>query len=276
MKYSRFEALVLAVGLAAVAGSMFFGFGGTFIAEEVIAQLLLLGVLFGAVHWGRPGGFIAALIASGGYIVLRIPLVIGERGLTAEITSLVVIRVVTYGLIGIVGGELASRIKYVFARLESNSGVDEWTGIFNQRLIVRAIETACGQHARYDTPCSVVIITLSPHLTSDLRASKQRAIIRGVANHLRADIRLVDEAGRLDDGRFLIVLPHTGQAGGLVVAERLRKGVCDALGAKQDSVDVRTLSTPEDADELNALRDALAVDTLEIDSRARAAQESRS
>lgn len=258
MSYSRFEALVLSVGVAAIIGSLFFGYGGTVIAEEIVAQLLLLGVLFGAVHWGRTGGFITALAASAIYIVLRIPLVIGEEGLTSDIVALLLIRVVTYGLIGIVGGELSSRIKYIFAKLENNSSIDDWTQIFNQRFIARSLESAYGQATRYDTPCSVVTVGLSAHLTSDLRVSKQRALFRGVANYLRGDIRLVDEVGRLDDGQFIVVLPQTGKSGALVVTERLYKGVCDALGAKPESVTVTTLSMPEDADEFVALKNTLS------------------
>ena len=44
-----------------------------------------------------------------------------------------------------------------------------------------------------------------PELFKDLRTSKQRSIVRGVANHIRNDIRLVDEAGRLEDGQFIVI-----------------------------------------------------------------------
>ena len=76
MKYSRFETLVLAVGVAAVIGSLFFSMGAAPILEEIIAQFLLLGVLVGAVHWGRKGGFLAATVASLICIVMRLALVV--------------------------------------------------------------------------------------------------------------------------------------------------------------------------------------------------------
>lgn len=268
MKYSRFEALVLVVGGLSVLGSLFFSLGGQVVAEEIVAQLLLLAVLFSAVHWGRSGGFIAALAASGIYFVMRVPLVLAEGGLTLELVSLLAVRILTYGLIGIVGGELCTRIKYIFARLEGSASIDESSHIYNQRFIVRTLETAGGQFARYDTPYSVVVIELSRQIMGDLRVSKQHAMIRGVASYIRGDVRLVDEAGRLDDGRFLVVLPHTTKSGGSVVGDRLHRGVCDTLGALDDSVSVTVLGTPEDASQLVELRVSLAPQAAPDDAAA--------
>ncbi|MDZ4063164.1 MAG: hypothetical protein U1E22_00690, partial [Coriobacteriia bacterium] len=90
-----------------------------------------------------------------------------------------------------------------------------------------------------------------------LRVSKQRSLVRGVASHIRGDMRLVDEAGRLEDGTFVAVLPHTPKAGGMIVAERLRAGVMSVLGAREESVVATVLSVPEDAQQLDLLRESL-------------------
>lgn len=259
MKYSRFELLVLIVGISAVVGGIVLGMGGEAIAEEVIAQVLLLGVLFAAVHWGRNGGFWAAVAASLAYLGLRVPLLLGD-GITTELVSLILVRVLSYGLIGVVGGELCSRIKYIFAKLENSSSVDDWSQLFNQRIIGRSLETASGQFARYETPFSIVLVELAPSLMGDLRVSKQRTLVRGVADHIRGDVRLVDEAGRLDDGRFLIVLPQTPSDGARVVAERIRRGVCNLLGSKDASITVTALSAPENTAEIGAVRATLGGD----------------
>lgn len=263
MKYTQFEALVSGIGAAAIIGSLALSSQGAPVFEEVIAQLLLVLVLISAVHYGRRGGFIAALIASLIYIVLRIPLVMDSGGLTPDIVVLLLVRVLSYGLVGIAGGELCSRIRYIFASLEDSSSVDEWSQVFNQRFITRAFDSVSGQFSRYQTPYSVVVIGLSDAMFSDLRASKQRSIVRGVATHIRNDIRLVDEAGRLEDGRFLIVLPHTPKDGAQLVGERLHHGICNVLGARDDSVDALVLGAPEDAQELAALRQSL-VESTEI------------
>lgn len=256
MKYSHFEALVLGVGGTAVLGSMALSYE-TLVPEEALAQLLLLGVLAAAVHYGRNAGFVAAIAASIAYVVMRMPLVMSAGGLSVDIVSIVLVRVLTYGLVGIVGGELCSRIRYVFARLEDSDSVDDWSRIFNQRFILRSLDNASGQYARYETPYSVVLIELSGHLMTDIRVARQRSLVRGVADYVRNDIRLVDEAGRLDDGRFMVVLPHTPRTGAEVVAKRLHAGVCDVLGARDESVNVAFLGTPEDTGELERLRESL-------------------
>jgi len=258
MNYSRFEALVVSIGALAITGSLVFASGGQFIIEEAVAQLLMLGVLVGAVHWGRTGGFVAALAASIIYFVMRMPLVFAEGGLTLDIVSLLLVRVLTYGLVGIVGGELCSRVKYIFVRLEGSASIDDWSRIYNQRFIVRALESAGGQFARYETPYSVVVIELSELVLQDLRPSKQRLLIRSVANYIRGDVRLVDEASRLLDGRFLVVLPHTPKTGGIVVAQRLHRGVCTVIGARDESVTTEVLGAPEDATALVDLRESLS------------------
>ena len=257
MRYSRFEAIVLIVGGVAIIGSILFSYQGAPVTEEVFAQLLLLAVLVAAVHWGRKGGFIAASIASIIYIVMRIPLVIEAEGLSTEIITLILVRVVAFGLVGVVGGELCSRIKYIFAKLEDSNSIDDWSQFYNQRFVVRALESAIGQSERYETPFSIVLVRLDPELLKDLRVSKQRSMVRGVANHIRNDIRLVDEAGRLEDGQFIIIMPHTPAEGGKVVVERLGRGVRDTLGAKDESVTTELLSAPEDAGRIQELRQQL-------------------
>lgn len=265
MKYSRFEMLVLVVGTTAVLGSILVGIGdGPLIVEEVVAQMLLLVVLFVAVHWGRTGGFWAAVLASLAYIALRMPLVTAQAAVSAEIVSLLLIRVLSYGLIGVVGGELCSRIKYVFAKLENSSSVDEWSQLFNERMIARSLETADSQFTRYGAPYSILLITLSPALTADLRVAKQRTIVRSVAAHLRAGIRLADEAARLSDGRFLVLLPHTPQEGCAVVAERIQRGIASMLGSKSESIGVVALSATDHADEIGRVRASLAAETADF------------
>ena len=253
MKYSRFELLVIIAGTITIAGNIAFSLRPPIVWEEIAGQLLLLCVLVTAAHWGRNGGFIAALIASLAYILIRIPTVTVDRMLTADVTTLVLVHVLTYGLIGIAGGELFGRMKYIFARLETTSGIDEWSQVYNQRFTARALENVVGQHVRYQTPFSLVTVRISPNLTRDLKISRQRSLIRGLATYLRNDIRIVDETGRLEDGRFLVILPHTPKTGGQVVSERLHAGVCETLGAREDSVSVELHAAPEDLAYIQAL-----------------------
>lgn len=245
MKYSRFEALMLAVGSIVITATVVASLREGPIVEEAIAQSLLLVVLVGAAHWGRNGGFAAAAAASLGYIALRIPLVV-STGLTGDVVSLLLVRLASYGIVGIVGGEVCGRIKYLFARLEESTNVDELTHLFNERFAGRLLANGIGNHVRYEMDLSVVILELSPNLTSELRPSRERSTLHAVAERIRGDVRLVDDVGRLSDGRFMVILPHTKRDGADVVAERLAARVRDLLGARDESVHTEVLATPDD------------------------------
>jgi GGDEF domain-containing protein len=256
VKYSRFEWLALAVGGAAIVGTVLASLHGQPMVEEIVAQVLLLIVLAGAVHWGRGGGFLTAIVAIVAYIGMRAPLIVHD-GLTPDLLTLILVRTAAYGVVGIVGGEVCGRIKYVLARLEGGTNLDEETHLYNQAYIARLLTANLGLHQRYRTPFSIALITLSPALTSELKPSRKRSMLRAVGNHVRNDVRLVDDVGRLSDGTFVLMLPQTPKTGGDVAASRVRASLRDLLGAKDESVVARVLGAPEDLTELNALRDSI-------------------
>lgn len=259
MKYTSFERIVLLVGGASVVATIAVTYGSELFAQEVVAQLLLLGVLFSAVHWGRRGGFVAAITASIAYIAMRIPLLPAETGPSTETIALILTRVLVYGIIGIVGGELATRMKYVLAELETSSSIDRLSGIYNERAFARILAGAQARFERYGETYSVVIMALGPGTGDPARQGRQRAQIRSVANTIRNDIRLVDDAGRLSDGRFAVLLPHTPKTGGDVVRERLEAGVRTAIGRPDVTILAHCLGSAEDgpalADLLSRVRE---------------------
>lgn len=257
MKYSRFEALLIGAGTLTVLGNILFIYPQARVFEEVVAQILLLGVLAGAAHWGRKGGLITAVIASIVYTVMRVPLLTALGGLEADVLRLVGLRVATYGVIGVLGGELCGRLKYVFVRLDRSDSIDDWSGVFNQRHMAGLMDSASAQLDRYGAKFALAVITVDPAVTSGLRPARVRKVIHSIANHIRNDIRLVDEVARLDDGNFLVLLPHTPKPGGEVVADRLRRGIIGVAGSGGDSVSVRVLGGTEDATAIAALRESL-------------------
>lgn len=258
MRYTTFERLVLVFGGGAILATLVVSTSAHQDLAEFLAQLILIGVLVGAVHWGRRGGLVAAVAACLLYFVLRLPLLVRTGGLTPDMMVLLVTRFATYGVIGIFGGELCQRIKYLFARLEDDSRIDDWTRVYNQNHAVRLIDNVIGRNARYGTPFSLVLIHLAPALTEGLRPPKQHALLKAAAGHIRGDVRLVDDVARLDDSRFLVILPSTPREGALVAAERVRVGVRDVLGAKDESVTASVLGADTDAYEIERLRASLA------------------
>jgi GGDEF domain-containing protein len=260
VKYQRFEWLTIGVGGAAVFGSLGVTLlrgapiHGYDVIVEMVAQGLLLVVLVGAVHWGRKGGFFAALASTVAYIGLRTPTIVAAVS-NLEVAQLILVHTITYGIVGILGGEMCSRIKYFFARLENAFNIDEDSRVYNERFLGQVLAGQLAQHRRYGQLFSVGTLTLSPALTTELRPSKIVTLTRTVAAHMRDDVRLVDDVGRLSDGRFLFVYPHTSKEGAIVATERVRIGVRDVLGAKDESVTSTVLSVPEDLEEIQALLD---------------------
>lgn len=265
MKYARFEQLIIGIGALAVVGSLALSIqnGGPRLVD-VAAQLLLLGVLVAAVHWGRRAGMYAAIAASLIYIALYLRVLSRPHDVTVQVLVIIVARVAAYCLVGIVGGELCSRVKYIFARYDESNTIDDWSRVYNQRHASHAIEQARARYTRYGEPFSLVVITLVPEITAEMLPKRQRSLVRAVANFLREDVRMVDEVCRLDDGRFAVLLPHTPRDGGAVVAARLAAGVRRTVGAKPESVRVTCMGAAEDTIALAALNAELLSSDAEV------------
>jgi GGDEF domain-containing protein len=258
VKYSQFEWLVLAVGSVAVIGTVLVGMASAAPPswEEIVGQLLIIPVLFAALHWGRNGGFFAAVAALVAYVIVRVPTAL-QSGVSSDLVYLIVVRGVVYAFIGVVGGEIAGRIKYFFASLEGTSSVDPETRVFNETMVRQIVCTELGKARRYGAHFSIVVFEVAPRLLEELRPVKRRSILRHVANYMRNDVRLVDDLGRIDDGRFVLILPHTPREGATVAADRVRSGVRDMLGAKDESVSAQVLCSEGDEATLEAFIDSL-------------------
>lgn len=107
MKYSRFEMLAFVLGTAAIVGSAFVPATAQVIPAEFAAQLLMIIILAGALHWGRNGGFITALIAIAIYVGMRYEVLVTE-GLSVDVITMIVSRAIAYTVIGLAGAEGAA------------------------------------------------------------------------------------------------------------------------------------------------------------------------
>jgi len=235
MRYTRFEELVLIIGGVTILGSIAVSYtGGPPELAAVTAQLMLFAVLAVAVRYGRRGGLVAAIVASAVYTVIRFDTFML---LEASYSALFVLtaHLIAFGVVGVAVGEMCSQAKYRMASLEGANAVDEWSRVFNQRWAHRALDAARGRYRRYNEPFSIVIVSVAHRVFDGLTPSRQRVVVRGIADHVRADVRVVDEVARLDNGLFVVLLPHTPKSGGEVAANRLMKGTVAALGARDES-----------------------------------------
>lgn len=253
MKYARLERLVLLLAGAAILGDLAISLSkGSLDAVEVLAEALLFGVLVCAVHFGLRVGSVAAIAAALAYVFLRLPQLSDGPLTPPELLGLAA-RIISFGVVGIVGGELSMRLRYSLTRMEGHVAIDDWSRVYNQRYVLSELEQGRLRHDRYGEPISVIVVTLAASLFTGFRPGRHRALVRGVADHIRGDVRMVDEVGRLEDGRFVVVLPHTPKEGGVVVRDRIASGVRSTLGARDESVEAACLSLPEDAQAFEAL-----------------------
>jgi GGDEF domain-containing protein len=216
----------------------------------------------GAVHRGRKGGLVTAIIAILAYVGMRVPL-ITRHGFSSDVAGLLLVRTLTYGIIGIGGGILCSRIHQFLARLEGTSNIDTLSQVFNERYIVRTLRSLLLQYQRYGKTFSLVIVSLAGHTLSDPGPDRRRSL-RAAAKYLRDHVRLVDEVARLDDGRFVLVMPHTDKRGARIAADRICGGLKRLLGARDESVSESILGAEED---LTAIQELCGAPETAADAR---------
>src|SRR5207253_9395550 len=96
-----------------------------------------------------------------------------------------------------------------YKRIEDLAELDELTGSFNRRCIMRVLDEEIARSARSGTACSVALIDLDHfkrvndtygHPTGD-------EVLRTFSITMFANIRSIDRFGRYGGEEFLLVLP---------------------------------------------------------------------
>jgi len=251
--YRRLETLVILTGAVLVlAGLLLAPAAQPYLWQEITARAISLVVLAAAAHWGRDGGAIAAALAIVAYIAIQVP-DLTASGITPDMIRGLAAFGITYAALGVIGGEIFGRLRYLVRRLGESVLLDDDTGVFNKAYCAQSLTSALTAHQRYERPLSVVVVTLSPGLLTDLRPTAQRKILRQAAASLRHDMRVADDVGHLGQGRFLLILRETPPSGAEVVADRIRGHVRDLLGAKDTAVTATVLAAPADLDAMMSL-----------------------
>ncbi len=115
-------------------------------------------------------------------------------------------------------------LKQAYKRIEELAELDELTGSFNRRCIMRMLDDEIARAHRSQTPCSIALIDLDwfkrindayGHPTGD-------EVLRTFAITVFANIRNFDRFGRYGGEEFLLVLPDTLGDGAANILDRLR------------------------------------------------------
>src|SRR6202012_6150910 len=116
------------------------------------------------------------------------------------------------------------KLKEAYRRIDELDELDELTGSFNRRCIMRMLEEETGRAQRAGSPCSIALIDLDwfkrindadGHPIGD-------EVLRTFAITVFANIRGIDRFGRYGGEEFLLVLPDTTEESAARMLDRLR------------------------------------------------------
>ena len=138
--------------------------------------------------------------------------------------------------VGLYGDSLRKRLyrrglelSEAYKRIEELAELDELTGSFNRRCIMRMLDDEITRAHRSKAPCSIALIDLDwfkrvndafGHPTGD-------EVLRTFAITVFANIRNIDRFGRYGGEEFLLVLPETPDDGAARILDRLRAIIAD-------------------------------------------------
>jgi diguanylate cyclase (GGDEF)-like protein/putative nucleotidyltransferase with HDIG domain len=124
--------------------------------------------------------------------------------------------------------------------LQAEARVDPKTGLYNARYFAAALAEEIGRARRFERPMSLIMADLDllrdinntyGHLAGD-------AVLKGIAEVFRAQLRHYDVPARFGGEEFSILLPETPPEQALEIAERIRRAVAER------TFDVETSSEP--------------------------------
>jgi diguanylate cyclase (GGDEF)-like protein len=121
------------------------------------------------------------------------------------------------------------KLREAYKRIEELAELDELTGSFNRRCIMRMLDDEVTRAHTVNTPCSIALIDLDwfkrindayGHPTGD-------EVLRTFAITVFANIRSIDRFGRYGGEEFLLVLPDTSNEAAARILDRLRAIIAD-------------------------------------------------
>jgi len=111
--------------------------------------------------------------------------------------------------------------------LEEETRVDPKTGLFNTRHFMEAFGDELDRAARFEQPLSLLMIDLD--LLRDINNSYGHlagdAVLHGIADVFRKELRTYDVPARFGGEEFCILLPETSRESAVEIAERIRRAV---------------------------------------------------
>lgn len=120
-----------------------------------------------------------------------------------------------------------NELKAAHAKIEQLAQIDELTGAFNRRYIMKALNEEMARAQRTGTPCSLAIIDVDhfKRINDTFGHPAGDDVLRELSATLAQSVRGLDRLGRYGGEEFLLVLPGSHKEQAAIVLERLREAV---------------------------------------------------
>ena len=160
------------------------------------------------------------------------------------------------------------------ARLESLASSDSLTGLWNRRQLGIILSREIERADRYLEPLSIVMVDIDHFKSVNDRFGHDAgdAVLSGVGRLLSATVRTTDFVARYGGEEMTLVLPHTTEAGALILSHRILNALRTAVHAFGDSGTTVTASLgivayPENGERLTDLQLLKRADTALFESK---------
>lgn len=202
---------------------------------DLASLAFLAAVLWTGVIAGPGAGAIAAVAATAAYTLVRIPDLMAGAGANS-----IMVRALSFGLVGLGTGFLVSRLQHVLGRMEGSGLTDALSDTFSAAYMHQLIELVTEEHRRYGKAFGLIEI---PAVLTTQEVAEVGKILRRVT-------RSSDAVGRSEDGGFLILLPNANKDSVRIVVRRLKR---DFASIRQPEVPMKCYAAPEDLESIERL-----------------------
>jgi diguanylate cyclase (GGDEF)-like protein len=120
-------------------------------------------------------------------------------------------------------------LKAAYQRIEELAELDELTGSYNRRCIMRLLDEEIAQARKAEKPCAIALIDLDwfKRINDAHGHPIGDEVLRTFAITIFANIRPIDRFGRYGGEEFLLLLPDTAGDAAARILDRLRMIVAD-------------------------------------------------
>jgi diguanylate cyclase (GGDEF)-like protein len=124
-----------------------------------------------------------------------------------------------------IAGRMTVELRLANRALAEMASTDALTGLLNRRAFFTQLHDELTRVQRYRQHCTVILLDIDHFKTINDGHGHPAgdAVLSAVGELLRRELRKTDFAARIGGEEFALLLPHTGLAQGLRVAEQLRE-----------------------------------------------------